>query len=192
MAKTPAKYCYRKPKFPANGFVEVLWVLKGSHRLIYPLPQLFTNFSQMRDITAKLVSASDPDEMFVEDQVLIVPLKFERFFPLKAEYWGKSVVKYDWLERSKQFAKMIRESGAFNLLVTPAGRIGQTDVFATPLPFLATTSDSDLDVFMKLSDYPVDTSAKYCAIYSVGEHFGFNLKTFEVSKSRGLLSLGIN
>lgn len=180
MQGKPARYCYRNPRFPATAFVVNLWMEdEDGTKVIYPMGDVFTDVDDMQ---RAVVNTQRDLEKKVEvmDQVIVAPIKFKRLFQLKREYWQTPQVRYKPWDQMLLYLRMLQDPAYHMLVVTPLGVYQKKEYFMAPIPFRVTTSDIEIDTFMRVSDAIVDETAKFAAIYSVGQIFGYNFKTGQI------------
>lgn len=174
------RFCTREPNFPRYAFVAAIWLEAEKQNFFYTLKQVFTNLSDMTNLAGELQKEKGDKVKEITDLTIIIPIKLERLFPMKPEYWKKPEVKFGQWEQMNLYTKMLIDYRPYKLVVTSLGLENGKEYFLAPLPVLDIDLDNKIDLFMKMSDHPVDETAKSSAVYSIGEPFGYNFKTGEI------------
>jgi hypothetical protein len=176
MAKKSIKHLSREFDFPKNAYVCFLWILTRD-RVKIPIPYqyIFTDVEKFREIALNLSAELSQASVVILDQSVIVPLKLEELYPLKRKYWKRPTVEYGQWEQMQTFLKALRYWDAYKLVVTPIGVIDNTEYFSPAIPLLVSNIENDIEYFMQNSKHPVDETAKYAAIYSMGKPIGYDL-----------------
>ncbi|MBP9719353.1 MAG: hypothetical protein KBD46_02700, partial [Candidatus Levybacteria bacterium] len=151
-------------------------------QLLFPLHDIYTSLDEIaKDIEscAVEVAKSPSGAMSVHDHALLLPLTFEKHYPLKKEYWENPTEKYTSDDRTRAFLRTMEEKKyQRKLLVTPnpIGKGRNTGGFAAALPFFEKDAKM-IEHFMRQSDWSVEIKAKESAIYVMGDIMVFNWKT---------------
>lgn len=135
--------------------------------LKYPIGPVFTSTREIAyqsQIFRSIISRT----WEVDEQITIVPLFFKRLYPLRMEFWKKPTIHYDDLQRVHLFESALLNYGLYKLIVTPFLYQKQT-IFLSAIPMYTSATDYDIERFMTLSDFPLEESAKYAAIYTFGK-----------------------
>jgi len=177
------KYCYRIPKYPLRAFMAYFYLIdQSNNKLFYPNTQIFTKVSEIADEAYFLEENLNSTNNFtVSDKVIIMPIILDRLYPLEERFWQKPTIHYDYSDRISMFIKILDNYYMYKLIVTPMRSKNKTQ-FVAAVPFFISTLDKNLEQFMLYSDFPVDESSKYAAIYELQKPLFLNWQTGEVEK----------
>lgn len=159
------KYCSRIPLYPKSAFMVYFRLSDDTSKFHYPVTQLFTSLTQMRD-EAKVLSEiiTQRNTLEVDPTAVILPVVLDELFPLKEEYWKSPHVHYDYYQRMDLFLRVLNLPSFFRILVTPIHEKNR-EIFVSACPFYAHTGNKLVEKFMLYSDFPVDETAKFAALY---------------------------
>lgn len=173
------QYCSKNYPYPVKAFTTFFYVLNDSSMLYYPTTRIYTSINDIAG-EGDFVENTFPDRenMALSDTAIALPLDLERLYPLKKDFWAKPTLHYDHLHRLKLFMKMLEQSDFYRLVVTPIKNSGEIS-YVGALPIMSNTPDSVIEQFMMTSDFPVEETAKFAAIYKVGKPMTINWRTNE-------------
>lgn len=107
----------------------------------------------------------------IDDVLIIMPVLFHSYVPLKRIYWNDPWITFDPEMRADEFARILDYSDFYRILVTPSLTEKKEEVFAAATPFYKTAKDKDIENFMLTTDFPVDETAKFAALYEPQKPF---------------------
>ena len=107
----------------------------------------------------------ETDEFHIDDFLIILPVSFHSFIPLKRAYWENPSFSYDANSRSDAFSQILDYAALYRILVTPTLTENNEEVFSAAIPLLKDSSQKNIELFMNYSDFPVDETAKFAALY---------------------------
>lgn len=180
--KAKIRHCSITPKYPIKAFMVYYQITDERNvNIYYPNTQIYTSIDQIKK-DAELLQESiiSQNQLNLNPYGLAVPLNLQRLYRLEVRFWHKPVVHFEHFQRMDMFLKAMENITMYNLVVTPL-RIGKNKIFVSAIPLLASKKDRDLEQFMLYSDFPVDETAKYAAIYTCGSPFRLNLKNGDIS-----------
>lgn len=196
MVKKNKKFCYREPDFPDSAYLGIIFVGDiDRSKFIQTLTKIYPSIKLLQSTIKKLKKDlfKLKDGPIYVNGVVIIKINFNKRFPLKKEYWDSGeIVPTDGMFKSKEYMKMMDDVYQFyNIMVLPA----HYDVkkkkwnYINWIPILVTTDDKKLDELVRMSDQPVDESAKNIAFYSIEFIRGFDLDTGKFVKSQKEIDL---
>jgi hypothetical protein len=179
--KTQFEPLSRSPKYPENAYMTFLFSHGEAEELtVYPISTIYTNLNEVsafaREFQENLEKGEEQQKSIFESAA-IIPIHFVTLFELKPEYWQNPSVHFDASDRAKQFIHVLSHPTFFTLLVTPSRKNEKDEEFIATIPYPITATDRDIERFMTLTDFPVDQSAKYAAIYAFGSPMQYNWET---------------
>jgi hypothetical protein len=163
------KYCSVDPKYPISGYVVMLMVTTSQNNTVmYPLYQIYTSLDEVVvDIEEyKKILTEGESVSQVSDICFLFPLTFDRRYSLTREFWMNPDIAYTPSHRISAFMQVISKPELFSLLVTPSKQ-NRRWRFMAALPLFTNQDDASVRQFMLHSDWPVDESAKYAAVYRI-------------------------
>ncbi len=166
-------YCSRTPKFPLKAYILSLWFVSQTKPMPYYYLPIFTDFEQMISKTEFLSGQLKSEGIKLLNEILILPIRFDRLFPLKHEYWENPKVNYDEWARWDLMLRATKFFKLYKLIVTSSFYQNNTDIFTAAFPFKYNIQE-EVDLFMRTSDFPVSESSNSAAIYSIEEPIGFD------------------
>lgn len=177
-------FCSLEPNFPLSAFVLMLFVTRGDEMTyLYPLSDLYTMLSDLPHTISNLVASLEREtDLHIFDEVLLLPVNFNRLFLLRESYWQTPSEHFDMLHRVTSFLSVTKAPGLFQLLVTPSvvDESGKW-FFSAALPLYHNTPTYLIEKFMQYSDHPVDTRAKSAALYTFSTVQQLNWQTGEMT-----------
>lgn len=190
MTKKKEKYCYLTPNFPKEAFmVAVFFTSTITPLMITPLSAISENIDDVIERINEFVkelkitdNKNAKEIMEVIDRGVLIPITFQKLFPLKKEHWTKAVKDPNLLDRIFAFLPAMNKPQFYKLLVVPYGHVKKHWEFSIAYPFSIFSEDSEIEKFIYGSEQVVDIGAKYAAIYSFGVPKRLNWKTGEVSE----------
>lgn len=183
--KRPKRKCWRSPSFPSQGLVGIIPIVDDQDNIYaaYTASELYENTEEFLKQTYETGQALQKKKIQIADICVIMNISFAKLVQLKPEYWQNPSINYRDVDRAMIFAESIRYPGLYSVLVTPAGRKKRHDILHATIPLLRSNETEQLDKFMKLSDYPVDQTAKSAAIYNIDMIMGISLKNGQYTKT---------
>lgn len=153
----------------------------GDLRLI-PLDLIYisieASFKAIRDLRRELVGK----EWKVLNYAAYLPIKLNRLFPLKKEFWVKSEAKDITPERIHAFILMSNNPLTYLLPVVPRENRKTKWKLAVDFPFSIFTNDTEIEEYMYKSNSVVTPKASSAAIYTLGLPKRLNLLTGQFEK----------
>lgn len=181
------KYCYLQPDFPKKAFVVIPLILRDLINVDFiPLHQIVETVDDaveyVRNFASEFEKGDQLSSIEVMDSCVIIPITFEKLYPLRAEFWKNPHVSYSILQRDSLFLKFIKNPTMHKLLVNPSFYNSKTKtwILEPTLPLNLKVSKKVLENFMLTSDAIVDERASHCAIYNVGDVMRLNRKTKKI------------
>lgn len=176
MGKRKVKFQSVKVKFPEKLYLITNWFKFDNGGLwVFPHTRVYKNL-KLGIKKAKIIYKDiNKKEKSVLEHIMINPLTIMEKVFLKKEYWDNPNVEYDPNRRIHEFIKVYLEPQDYKVLVTPFK--AQKKIFTAPIPFLKSSTNSDLEIFMQTSDWVVDPFADSCAYYSIGQTQSINIIT---------------
>jgi len=169
------KYFIRQPNFPINAYIGYITLILNDHTgILYPLDDIYPNVDDFRQDIKNFNELFNSEKISIGSESVILPLKFKEKIQHKKSYWEGKHVFYDPKERIKLLINLINYNNIYKLLVTPRSVSKGKEKFQAAIPLLNNSIYSQSDIFMKISDFPVDKSAANSAIYEPGEPYGIN------------------
>jgi len=178
------KYCYREPDFPAEGYVALVFVTEteeGKLRFLYPMMPLFPSLAVLRTNVKHLKKQLGRAKKMSVYGLIVAKVNLTKKFPLRKEHSASP--QPDLFEkeyRILRYQEMMKNMPQlYSVIVLPCNYEVKLKewTYVNWIPMLMTTSDEKIDNLIKMSDQPVDESAKSIGIYSVEYTRGFDLKT---------------
>lgn len=181
-------YCTRKPDFPVKAYLSALLFLDSSGQPVpyFHLP-IFAGIDQILDKTDETGQQLKKQGIRLIEELIITPLVFESLYPLNKNYWNKPLIEYDELYRWKSMADAIKYFTLFKLIVTSSYYRNKKDTLTAAFAYKAGI-ENEIEIFMKVSDFPVSKSSKYAAIYSIEEPIRYNTSTHQIVRPASLKS----
>lgn len=184
--KKSISYCSRAAKFPQKAYMHyVFYSTKEEIIMIYPFESIYKDMDELRHDMIDYIDMwmeEKANGIEIVDSSLIVPITFDKLYPLQKNFWDDPTLHYDAFARLKSFWNAAEKPSLYQLVVTPSWS-GKKLVFHAAIPFFVSATDADIGRFMLTSDYPVDERAKYAAIYQFGTPLRFNWKTGELKET---------
>jgi hypothetical protein len=181
MKNTPRKkhFCSKSFAYPLKAYTAYFYILEENISLYYPTTKIYTSITEIIN-EAKLIEQILPSDqdLVIKESAIIVPLNLQRLYPLKEIFWQKPTIHYDHGHRLRLFMKALDYLSFYNLVVTPITSNSNT-FFVGALPILTHAPDKTIENFMLYSDFPVDETSKFAAIYEFGKPLTLNLDTGE-------------
>jgi hypothetical protein len=176
------KYCTKEFSYPIKAFTAYFYMIEENTSLFYPTTRIYTSISEIAS-EAKFIEEMLPPEqnMILSDSAVVVPLNLERLYPMKESFWQKPSIHYDHNHRLKLFMKAMDNLSFYKLVVTPIKSQNKT-VFIGAVPIFSHATDKIIETFMMYSDFPVDETSKYAAIYEFGKPISYNIRTGETKE----------
>lgn len=181
--------------YPASAYVVlVFFYQEGQPRILYPFQNIFTSLDDVASAVeecAREIAASKEHIMLVHECVLLVPIIFEKYYPLKKRFWEHPCENYDIDDRMRAFLQILDKKVSKKKLLVPPSPTDKKQItaFSAALPYLEKHEDM-IEKFMLQSDLPVEIRAKHAAIYEMGEILVYNwqIKEFEKPEDEILLN----
>lgn len=180
--------------FVKKGWVVMVAIHRyDGGRAWYPLAPLFTAVKLICDRVAVVKEEVALQNLEVANELVLIPVAFEKAMPLRADYWEKPMVEFTTSHRMDAFCRMLAKPLAYKLLVTPLGLIGGEFGLTAAIPIGKTSFDSDAELFMKMSDYCVNDQAGQYGIYGIEEPLTLNWVTGELgNEPERVMPTGLN
>lgn len=189
MAGSTKKYCYRTPKFPKASYLVFVLIKVGEEVVhLHPFYLLEKSLSEIAMDVRLIRDEYESEDFLIDDVVIVIPLTFHSFFPLKRSFWKRPSLPYTPDMRANEFAKILEYEDLFRILITPSLTEVNEEVFAAAMPFYKNTSEKDIERFMYMSDFPVDETAKFAALYEPQKPFDFKWKEELIEEGASLKS----
>lgn len=172
-------YCTKSFAFPLKAYTAYFYLLEGNINLYYPTTKIYTSITEI--ITeAKFIEQMLPtdQDLVIKESAIVIPLNLDRLYPLKEVFWQKPTIHYDHGHRLRLFMKALDYLSFYKLVVTPITANNMT-IYVGALPILTHAPDKTIETFMLHSDFPVDETSKFAAIYEFGKPLNLNLNTGE-------------
>lgn len=172
-----SKYCTRIPVYPNRAFMVYFTLSDSDMKFHYPASQIFTTLAEVSNEAKLLMEIiSMRNNLELNSVASILPITLDKLFPLKEQYWHNPNLHYDYFQRMDLFLRMLDMHEFYKLLVTPLHDKNK-EIFVSAAPFYITATEADIEKFMLLSDFPVDETAKFAAIYKIGAVQQLNWQT---------------
>lgn len=172
-----SKYGTRAPSYPTVGYVCFVTAGVGKTiRYAYPLSSLYRTMEEIKLDLSHIMGALDQ----VQKTIILLPVKLLKLIELKESYWSHPTIHYTESDRTQLMTSALYSPTLFTLLVTPSTLVHSTEELKTPIVLKSSTLIHDLELFMNLSDYPVDETATHAALYSLDQPFIYNWETGEM------------
>lgn len=174
--------------FPKSACV-VFFLLENEERVftLYPMTLLYNAIEEIRSAAVEIEKEMfTRQHMIVNEIALMLPVSFERLYPLKKHHWENPLVHYDNRNRIHGFWPVALYPRLYKVVVIPYHYKDRT-YFEAVIPVYANNADKHVQQFMLCSDYPVNTQIKDAAIYAFGEHFRLNWQTGEISQEESIM-----
>ena len=175
--------------YPKEAFMAGVFIIdeKGEVKTIYPFDSVYNSLEEISEQcrTSFEFNKRINKRWGIHEISIVLPIDFERHFPLKPEYWQNPTATYDDIQRMSLFNEAFTALPLFQLLVTPIFNPRERKWhFNAAIPFKITASDREVESFMLSSDYSVDERAKYAAIYKFGKPIRYNWRKEKVLKKK--------
>ena len=173
--------------YPKTAYAVLFFIYEAqSAQMLFPLQNIYTSLD---DIVTDIENCASEIAQFedkaagVHEHALLLPLTFEKHYPLKKMYWENPTESYTIDNRMRAFLHTMGQNTMMRkMLVTPNpfDKKQKPPTFAAALPYFE-RDEHMIEYFMQKSDWPVEIQAKDAAIYTMGELVTFNwqTKTFE-------------
>ncbi len=194
MAKKAIKYCFREPKFPVHGFMGMIPILDDDKELftIFPTSLIYKEMNQFLNQINQTMLALQKRNITIAQICPLVSLTLMKTVPLKREYWQKPQIHLSETERCGLFHRVLLFPQLHTILATPGGQEKQCDLIQATIPLTKPTADSIIEQFMRLTDFPVDQTAKLAAVYNIENIMAINITNGEFTKVPELLATTSN
>lgn len=170
------KFGMRTPGWPpvVNALVVVIASRVKRFKLPYPLPKVVTSPAEekmyLKRFEGEINSLKNIDRIYFET-VYSARLEFDRKIPLIPEYWrdGQPAAHYDDLRR-KLFVDMFADwkpEDEWRVVVTPSGLKRGKEILRAGFPVKREKVATDVEAFMRYSDWYVDPTADSAGLYNV-------------------------
>lgn len=161
------EFCTIDPPFPMKGYCVSMLVIKSDgKKAMYPLEHIYPTLDEVANDIAHIKHHESQDSGIynISEICFVIPITFSRRVPLRKEFWDNPDNNYLPDQRIRAFVHSMNKPDLFTLLVTPSKPENDWEFLAAiPLPKSAT--DSTIEQFMLHSDWPVESTAKYAALY---------------------------
>lgn len=180
--------------FAKKGWVVMVAIHRyDGGRAWYPLGPVFTAVKMICDRVAAVKEEMALQNLEVANELVLIPVTFEKALPLRPDYWVKPTVKFTTSHRMDAFCRVLANPLAYKLLVTPLGLVGNEFGLTAAIPIGKTSFDADAELFMKMSDYCVNDRAGQYGVYVIEETLTLNWVTGELGKDQERVTLaGLN
>src|SRR3989338_4958737 len=180
---TPLEFCSNIYKFPFHGLILMLTITDyNNFKVSYPIGSVYNSIKDIMADSSFFGSNMDVDnKLYVDHNTIVLPIKFEKLFPLEPRFWKKPSVHYSNNERMGLFGRLIKNYPFYKLVVTPLNYAKKT-IFMSAFPYHITSGEKIIEAFMLNSDFPVDEKSKYAGIYSIEKGFHLNWQTGMLSE----------
>jgi hypothetical protein len=177
MPPNKKKYCTKSYPYPLKALITYFYMLEDRVNLFYPTTKIYTSITEINE-EARFIHEMLPedDSITLMETAIVIPLNLERLYPLRETFWQKPTIHYDHGHRLRLFMQALDNLSFYKLVVTPITSNNKT-IFVGAIPIFAHAPDRAIETFMLNSDFPVDESSKFAAIYEFGEPLNLNLKT---------------
>lgn len=183
------KCCYLTPNYPKEAFMVVLFFTsKEIPLMIIPLSTISKNIDDaiesIYNFVESLKNTENEDAKKISEVIdigVLLPITFQKLFPLKKDYWTKTSKESVIDDKILAFLPVINNPHFYKLLVVPYGHIKKHWEFCVSYPFSMFSEDLEIEKFIYRSNQVVDIEAKYAAVYSFGAPKRLNWKTGEIS-----------
>lgn len=181
------RYCYRTPLFPKSAFVAYLSLTTQQTDVgLYPMPTLYTDINDARDDVMEYNGSMQfgNTTLTLSQNGFLVPVHLKKRTPLKRKFWLSPSGLFTHEHRAAAFSSLLSQWPLYTVLVTPS-RHGKTfEEHSAAAAFRKTVTDREIEQFMLASDFPVDESAKFAAIYDPDRPLVINWISGEVVPPR--------
>ncbi|MDO8658290.1 MAG: hypothetical protein Q7K55_06105 [Candidatus Levybacteria bacterium] len=175
-------YLTLDPSYPSAAFVCFFIIRNNSgEKCPIPMERIYTSIDLIMHELKRCIKEYAKMNYNILERMLLMPIALSKRIPLKREYWQKPTEHYDFLNKFLAFIKIFNEKVIDKkLLVTPCFHNVKKDswIFNATLPFLENEEDI-IEKVMLTSDIPVDESAKYTAVYNIGNFIIYDWKKKE-------------
>lgn len=178
------KYCTREYSLPEQAYAGLFWTVSSDEKLlIHNMFQVYSELDTLISDAHEYIEIIQQEDVLILNEGMLLPLKLKRSFQLKKKYWKNPSIEIDPFSKIVKNIEMLIFPAAYELLVTPAGEVGGTEIFSFTFPFLAVNSQRDIESFMLTSNHPVPTDAKNAGVYEIDEPIGINWDTKKLIKN---------
>lgn len=174
--KKHIQYCTREVDFPEKLFLGFVWVYDFEHRpILIPAAQLSISPEKVVGYLNEIQDAYKTHGAEIINQILVVPLTFEKLIPLKKEHWLAPKKDGSVFETIFEYADAIKEFENTQVLAATQG-VDKTDSekFAHTAVMSSDTSMKRLDKIILDSETYVDPTSTHAAIYTMGAPVAIN------------------
>ncbi len=157
---------------------------KDGFSFLYPMMPIYPSLMMLRTKILHFKIQLSKENKLTVYGVIAVKINLSRKFPLRKEHWNNpqnELFKKDY--RLIKYRDMMADMPQlYSVLVLPNAYDVKNKKwsFINWIPLLITTDNKKIDDLIKISDQPVDNSAKHMGIYSIEYAKGFNLKTGKI------------
>ena len=184
---TNKRYCYREPDFPKEAYLALLFMSATDGdklHFLYPMLPLYPSLAMLRTKIQHFKRGLDKRSALAVYGVITVKINLSKKYPLRKVHWANP--QPDLFEKDYRLIKYWKMMADIPQLYSVLVLQSHYDVktkkfnFVNWIPILMTTNDEKIDNLIKMSDQPVDESAKSMGIYSIEYTKGFDLETCEL------------
>jgi hypothetical protein len=176
VTRKPVKYCTREVDFPEKLFLGFVWVYDFEHRpILIPAAQLSVSPEKIVNYLNEIQDAYKTHGAEIINQILVVPLTFQKLIPLKKEHWTTPKKDASVFETIFEYADAIKEFEDTQVLAATQGvDYDDSEKFAHTAVMSKDTSMNRLDKIILDSETFVDPTSKHAALYSMGSPVAIN------------------
>jgi hypothetical protein len=162
-------YCTRDIDYPERLFLGFVWVYDFEHRpILIPASQLSITPTKVLNYLNEIQDAYKTHGAEIINQILIIPLTFQKLVPLKKDHWLPSKIDSNIFETIFEYADAIKEYEDTQVLVATQGvDKSDSEKFAHTAVMSRDTSEARLDKIIVGSETYVDPTSKHAAVYTM-------------------------
>jgi hypothetical protein len=184
------KLCTRIPNYPQKAFIAFSLILNEDKPfMFYAYEPIYTTLTQFQADSQNLRKDINLNKLKLSDHAIFIPINFKELFELKPTYWDNPTNHYDISERFPLMFSLLKNSLLYQILVTPSGIHQETEFFKAAIPLFVNAKPNDIEKFMFLSDYPVEVTAKYAALYTSNSPIGINWITGTILPPEAIIQI---
>lgn len=174
--KKKLSYCSREVDFPQKLFLGFVWIYDFEHRpILIPATQLSVSPEKIVNYLNEIQEAYKTHGAELVNQILVVPLTFEKLVPLKKEHWTSFKKDASVFETIFEYADAIKEYEDTQVLAATQGvDTSDAEKFAHAAVMSRDTSMKRLDKIIVDSETYVDPTSTHAAIYTMGAPVAIN------------------
>ena len=178
-------FCTREYSLPEQAYAGLFWTVSEEEKLlIHNMFQVYSDLESLISDAREYISIIKEEDVTVLHEGMLLPLRLDRTFDLKEKYWKNPSIDIDPFSKIVKNIEMLRFPTAYELLVTPAGQVENSEIFSFTFPFIVGDNQRDIEAFMLTSNHPVPTDAKNAGVYSISEPVGINWITKKIIKEK--------